>query len=205
MMSKLIAYALDFTSFLLQKVKDGSKIKNVILFGSVAREEADTASDVDLFVDVTEESLALEKEINSCLEKFMASAKYKSYWALLGAKNPINLKVGNLDNWKELKANIIADGILLYGKFKSEVKEGRHKSLFVWENVKPNSKRVLLNKQLFGYKHRRRFYDGLLQKHSGERLGKGCIIVPLEYSTLFHKLFRKYKIAVKIKKILEYT
>ena len=57
---------------------------------------------------------------------------------------------------------------------------------------------------LFGYTQNKKFYSGLLQKFKAERMGKGCITVPLEYSKDILKLFRKYKISVKIKKVLEY-
>lgn len=202
---RLIPYAMDFASFLIQKIKDRENITNIILFGSVARDEASDSSDVDIFIDVTKESPSIEKEINDCLKNFLDSAKYKNYWEMLGVENEIKLRIGELGRWKELKPSIIANGIVIYGKFKLEVKEGKHKAFFIWENVRPNSKRVLFNKQMFGYKQGKKFYSGLLQRYQGERLGKGCIIVPLEHSLAFHKLFKKYGIAVKIKKILDYT
>ena len=202
MKSNLIAYAIDFVSFLMQKIKQRENIKHIILFGSVAREEADKSSDIDIFIDIINEKSA-EKEINEILDNFLNSAKYKNYWKPLGTENSISLTIGSLDKWKDLKPSIIANGISLYGKFKSDVK-GEHKTFFIWENIKPNSKRVLFNKQLFGYKQNGRFYEGLIQKYNGERLGKGCIIAPLEHSNLFHKFFRKYKISVRIKKVIEY-
>ncbi|MAH47999.1 hypothetical protein CMI37_19410 [Candidatus Pacearchaeota archaeon] len=203
MKSNLIAYALDFVSFLIQKTKQKDKIKNIILFGSVARDDASKTSDVDIFIDVINES-KIEQELDRTLSEFLDSTKYKNYWKALGIENEIKLSIGNLNKWKELKPSIIANGILLYGKFKPEIKEGEHKVFFIWENIKPNSKRVLLNKQLFGYKQKQNSYDGLLQKYEGKRLGKGCIIVPLEYSKIFHNFFKKYKATVKIKKVLEY-
>ncbi len=205
MKSKLTAYALDFTSYLIQKIKDKEKIKNIILFGSVSREEAGKDSDIDLFIDITKTSIKLEEEIKKCLNNFLSSIKYKNYWKLLDINNEIKLTIGELDKWKELKSSITANGILLYGKFKPKVKEGEHKTFFIWENIKPNSKRVLFNKQMFGYNQNNKFYDGLLQKYSGERLGKGCIIVPLDHSNIFMGLFRKYKVNVKIKKVLDYS
>lgn len=205
MKSKLVSYAMDFASFLIQKIKEKESITNIILFGSVARDEASENSDVDLFIDVATEIPGLEKEINNCLSSFLDSAKYKSYWKMLGVENEIKVRIGKLDKWKELKSSIIANGIVLYGKFKPEIKEGKHKALFIWENIKPNSKRVLFNKQMFGYKQGKKFYNGLIQKYGGERLGKGCVIVSLEHSLTFHKLFKKYGISVKIKKILDYT
>ena len=185
MKSKLIAFAIDFTSFLLQKIKAEEEISNVILFGSVARREADASSDVDIFVDVSRENAKVEAEIKKLLDGFTASSKYKNYWKLLGVQNNIKLTIGKLERWKELKPAIVANGLILYGKFKPDVTEGKHKTFFVWENIKPNSKRVSFNKQLFGHKQAGKFYQGLLQKYYGERLGKGCIAVQLEHSALF--------------------
>ena len=199
----LIPYGMDFASFLIQKIKNKDLIKNIILFGSVSREESGEESDIDIFVDINKDNQNLEKEIIQILEQFLDSTKYKNYWKLLGIKNEIKLTVGILDKWKELKPSIVANGVTLYGKFKSDIK-GEHKTFLVWENIKPNSKRVLFNKQLFGFKQKKRFYEGLLQRYNGERLGKGCIIVPLENSLIFQKLLKKHKIQFKIKKIIEY-
>lgn len=203
MKSKLISYATDFASFLLQKAGDTNKIKNIILFGSVARDEANEKSDIDIFVDIIKEDKTLEKNISKVLEKFLNSQKYKNYWKLLEIKNEIKLKIGELSKWEKLKPSIISNGILLYGKYKEDIR-GDYKTFFIWENIKPNSKRVLFNKQLLGYNYRGKFYDGLLQKYQGEKLGKGCIIAPLENSNVFHKLFKKYNIPVKIKKVVSY-
>ena len=194
---------MDFASFLIQKIKNKDLIKNIILFGSVSREESVEESDIDIFVDINKDNQNLEKEIIQILEQFLDSTKYKNYWKLLGIKNEIKLTIGILDKWKELKPSIVANGVTLYGKFKSDIK-GEHKTFLVWENIKPNSKRVLFNKQLFGFKQKKRFYEGLLQRYNGERLGKGCIIVPLENSLIFQKLLKKHKIQFKIKKIIEY-
>ena len=204
MNNKLISYSIDFTSFLIQKIKDKKYIKNVILFGSVSREESNKNSDVDIFIDVVDEENKLENEINKILNDYKDSSKIKNYWKPLGVDNEIKINVGKLEKWKELNPSIIANGIVLYGKYKSEIKEGKHSVFFVWENISPNSKRVLFNKQMFGYKQNNKFYNGLLKKFGGERLGKGSIIVPLEYSNVFHPIFKKYKITVKIKKVLEY-
>ncbi len=203
MKSKLLAYAVDFVSFLLQKSKDTGKIKNIILFGSVAREEAAKTSDIDLFIDIIKEDKKLEKELLQISQQFLLSTKYKSYWKLLGLTNEIKLTVGVLDEWKELKPSIMSNGIVLYSKYKGEIKNGKHLTFFIWENVSPNSKRVLFNKQLFGYNQNGKFYSGLLQKYNGEKLGKGCIVVPLEHALVFHQLFKRYKITVKIRKVVE--
>lgn len=204
MKSELISYAIDFVSFFMQKIKERSEIKQIILFGSVAREEANVKSDVDIFIDVIKETKSLEEQVKKILNNFRESAKYKNYWKPLGIENEIKPIIGKLENWKDLQSSIAANGIILYSKFKLEIKEGKHKTFFIWENVAPNNKRVLFNKQLLGYKQKGKFYQGLLQKYEGQKMGKGCILVPLEYSTQFHNLFKKYKITAKIKKVIEY-
>ena len=112
--------------------------------------------------------------------------------------------MGELAKWKGLNISMISNGILLYGKYKPEIKKGKHMTFFIWENIRPNSKRVLFNKQLFGFKQGGKFYQGILQKYGGERLGKGCILVPLDKATVFHNHLKRYRVNVKIKKVLEY-
>lgn len=204
MKSNLIAFGLDFSSYLLQKIKDKENLRNIILFGSVAREEASAKSDVDLFIDVLTNSSSLEKELNSYVGAFYQSVKYKQYWKLLGVHNEIKLTIGKLQEWKELEPSIAANGITFYGKFSPSLKEGRNMTFLIWENIQPNAKRVLFNKRIFGFNHRDKSYPGLLPKYSGERLGKGCILIPAEHTQMFINLFRKSHITVKIKRVLEY-
>lgn len=196
--NRLLAYGVDFVSFLLEKV-NVEDIKRVVLFGSVARDEASGKSDIDIFVDV-----AMPIDIKKIKEEFLKSKKYKDYWLLKGVKNELNIIAGKLDEWKDLKNSIISNGIVLYGKFESVPKKGVHKAFFSWENIKPEANRVLLSKRLFGYKKGKKAYEGLLDKHKGERIGKGIISVPLTSSNVFLKLFRKMKISVKIRKVVEY-
>lgn len=200
MKNKLLAYAVDFASFLLERVKV-DYIKSIILFGFVARGEASNKSDIDIFVDVAG---PINKEVKRVKADFLKSKRYNDYWLLKGVKNKLNIIVGKLDEWQELKNSIISNGIVLYGKFEETPKKGVHKCVFSWENVKPEPNRVLLSKRLFGYKKGKKNYEGLVDKYKGERIGKGTISMPLTSSNVFLKLFRNMKIPVKIRKIIEY-
>src|SRR3989344_2329987 len=110
------AYASYFVSYLLNEVKDFSDISSIILFGSAARDDATKKSDVDLFIDVKANNKKIEKEINGIVESF-----YKSREALLfrtkGIDNKINLIIGKIGEWKELKDSIESYGIVLYGHY----------------------------------------------------------------------------------------
>src|SRR3989338_10287144 len=99
------AYASYFVAYLLMNLKDDSNISKIILFGSVARGEARKQSDIDLFVEVKKENKNFEKETKIILDEF-----YKSREALLfktkGVDNKINLIIGKIENWPDLKKSI---------------------------------------------------------------------------------------------------
>ena len=54
----LFSYAISFVSFLVQNIDEDSlsNIKEIILFGSVARGKAGKGSDIDLFINLYKES-----------------------------------------------------------------------------------------------------------------------------------------------------
>lgn len=203
MNKKLLSYAVDFASFLLERI-DKDKIEKIIIFGSVAREEADSDSDIDLFVEVINHA-KIEKSIKEIKTEFFDSIKFKNYWSLKDIKNDIKITAGKIDEWEDIKNSIISNGILLYGKYESTPKNAIHKTIFSWENIKPESKRVLLFKRLFGYKAEKKEYGGIIKQYEGEKLGKGSIMVPTKYSNVFMKLFKEMKITVNIRKIVEYS
>ena len=88
----LKAYVSYFISHLLNSLKDISNVNKIILFGSVARDDAKKDSDVDIFIDLKRKNKKYEKEINRSLDEF-----YKSREALVfkvkGIENKINLIV----------------------------------------------------------------------------------------------------------------
>ena len=149
---ELISYSLDFVSYLLQNLKkeEISKIKSIILFGSVAIGKADKESDIDIFIDSPDKKI--EKEVKEIIHSFYNSSKLKNYWNLLNIKNEINVIVGQLDNWK-LKDSMLGNAIILYQKYTPKLEEGKNKVILSWSNIKPDSKRVMLNKKKSGYSH----------------------------------------------------
>lgn len=194
----LFAYAMDFASFLLWKLgDDAGKIKGIILFGSVARGESKKESDVDIFVDLFRDEKKTADYIKRLADDFRDSVKFTKFWKLLGINNEIVPMVGVLSKWEDLHASIITNGIVLYGSYQ-EVPNPKSVVL-LWGNIKPPVKRVMLSKHIFGYTHYGKKYGGLLEKFGGSKLGKGAIEIPLESYPSFMKVFRSYKIPVKIK------
>ncbi len=197
---KLIAYAQDFASFLIQHLDvESDKILNIIMFGSAARGEAGEDSDVDIFIDVADEKI--EKKINDIKEKFYQSYKSRSYWNLLGVKNKIHCLVGKLKGWKPLQRSIIADGITLFGKYQADVKTEQW-YLFVIEQGKNRKQSLSFWRVLYGYTQKRgkKVYikKGLLKEYSGIKWARGVVMVPVRYTSPLARFLGKHHIHYRL-------
>lgn len=193
--NEFIAYASAFVAFVLPKL---GGIKEIILFGSAARGEADKQSDIDLFFDVErkEDAEKTEEILKKEANRFDKS-KIAELWFLKGIKNDIKAKVGILDEW-ELKRSIISEGIVLYGKYKVMPKKLRQLTLFVFEPIKDISKRNRITRLLFGRTEKKYFSEGLIKKSNGKKISPRSFIIPPEYTPEISKLFSTEKISYKI-------
>ncbi len=189
----LLAYAMDFSSFLVQNMEkeDLACINQIIVFGSAARGSATSKSDVDIFVNTQKR---LESKIKRILSKFYESELYNRYWRLLGINNEINLIVGDIRNWKELQSSILSDGIVIYGKYSGHIKSKENFVVLWWESIKPEYKRVMISKQLYGWRLKKKEYKGLLEKAGGEKIGSNAVLVPVQGFAPINELFKKHRI-----------
>ena len=202
-LNKPLAYASDFLTFLFLE-KGAGKIRSIYLFGSAVRGELEKESDIDIFIDINAKEKEYSIEVKKIIEKFYESKFYQNYWNIKGLDNSFNGIIGDINKWKELKDNIISTGITLYTKFKSIPDNQKHSLLIYFENIKPETKRVLLYKNLYGYNTKGKHYTGLIEKYNGIKINKGTVLVPLEYKNLFLSLFKRYNITIKTRNIIEY-
>ena len=198
MNSKLKAYAVDFVSFLLQEMGD-TNIKQIILFGSVAREEATKASDIDLFIDIINPKV--EPQIRLTLEHYYNSVKVHKYWALLGLRNQFHLSIGKLHEWDELQRSLIASGLVLYGKYSAGV-ETKGYYLFIVKPGKHRAKNLSIWRQLYGYTQKvsTKTYskEGMIQKYQGRKLANGVFIIPLEHAQKVRLFLAQHKFKMEL-------
>lgn len=202
---QVISYVYDFLSLLFEK-EDVEDINNIILFGSVAKNEFDKESDIDIFVDVSKNEKEMEKKVSSALNSFYT--KVENTWALKGINIPIKLIVGNLkeEKWRELKDEIISDGVSLYGEFKELSKKIEHYYLFKYsmKRFKRKDKMKFL-RRLYGYKceKKKKIYEqeGLLKQVEGERIGTYSILVPKKYIKNVKEFFKMFKMNYIIKEV----
>lgn len=189
------AYASYFASYLISKVKNLDRIRRIILFGSVARGDVNNESDVDIFIEINKKTKKLEEEIEKILESF-----YESREALLfkarGINNKINIIVGELSDWKELKKSIESTGIQLYGPLESNGIAGKKFLIIHWDKIAKN-RGAFLNK-IYGFRIKDKRYKGLLENLDGKRLGKSCIIIPIQNKEQVLDLIEKHRANARI-------
>ena len=192
--SDVQAYASTFASFLMRKLGDNIKdIDRIILYGSVAKGNAMKNSDVDIFIDTKKD---LKKEVSDIIDEF-----YKSREALLfktkRIENEINVKTGELKNWRELHRSIISTGVTLWGRYEALEKPigSQHKIIFYWDKIDKN-RGAFLNK-IYGFKSGEKRYIGLLEKINGGKIGKSSIILPIEHKEEIIGLLKKYGVHAK--------
>ncbi len=195
--NELVAYALDFTSYLISRVEG---VDSVILFGSVAKDEFDDESDVDIFVNSKDKKM--ENAVKKSVDSYCLTEKYKR-WEAKGINNTISCITGDIDSegWADLKRGIINTGIVLCGKYESNVDNLKQHMLFSLKPVKPESKRVTVHKKLFGFSVRKKKYPGLVRKYDGRVLGSNVFIVPLEHCMNLKRYLHEKKVAFVIYEI----
>ena len=188
---QLIAYASSFVAFILPRIN----VEEIILFGSVARNEADKDSDIDLFFNVRRGEEKLKKVFREELEKFYKT-KIAEIWRLKGIKNDVKIKVGNLNEWK-LKRSIISDGIVLYGKYKGIPEKIKGYVHFNLKPIKDITKRNRVLRRLFGRKEKSYSTKGIVEEITGKRLSAISFIVPIKETQKILKMLNSEKLDFK--------
>lgn len=198
----LIAFSMCTASYI---VENFTGIRNIILFGSIARGKFDKESDIDIFIDIPKYSIATENKLKKIIEKFKKTELFEK-WKLKGLDKKIKLITGNLrtKEWENLYLSICSDGILLYGKYTSTPASLNQYMIFSYGNVKNIKKRVNLHRHLFGYKIGTKYYRGLVDIVSGKKLGHGVFIAPIEETQKIRKIFEKQNIPVKLFEVWTY-
>ena len=190
--NNLIAYAASFVSFLIDTMKTKS-IERIMLFGSVARDDFDEESDIDLFIDTKEN---IEQEVERVHKLFMMSQVRKT-WELKGLKHELSLKVGSLNEWR-LKRSIISDGILLYGKMREMPENAEYYLLFQpsFQGL-PRNRQLRIWRKLYGYQQKvgKKVYKSksLIESLNGKRI-ESSILIPAQREKEILEFLRKHRV-----------
>lgn len=193
---EIIGYAAQYVSYIIYNLKPAFQehLKEIILFGSVARGEATASSDVDIFFSVHKDNKVMSKRIAELTTKFYTTEFYR-VWKNLGVINELKPIVGVLNRWN-LKQSVIANGITLFGKYKSTITEGSPLVIIYWPPIRNQSKRILLSKRLYGYSYKAKHYQGTLSENA-LKLSSNCLAIPLAEAETVLGIFKKMKVPFK--------
>lgn len=191
--NKLIAYALDFVSFLLE---NSIKLEKAILFGSVVSGESDEESDLDIFIETNEE----EGKIQNVLTQF-ENIKGEN-WRLKGIENQISLKIGNLEKWPKLKRSIQSYGLLLYGEYKEIPKEMDNYGIFLLNfNKLKRAEKVSVWRKMYGYSQKvgdKKYSKIGIINEVGKKLERGILAIHYKNVKYVKDFLNKNKVKFRI-------
>ncbi len=202
---ELFSYVYDFLSQLLENKEIFSSINRIILFGSIARGDFHSKSDIDLFVDTKQPKkikLLVKKELN----KFELRAE--KTWLLRGINLSLKVIVDDLSKpqWKELQEEILSYGKILLGSYEG-APESRKRFLLVTYELKSlsqKSKMALLRK-LHGYKSLKKDKEyvqkGLLQEIGGKKIETNVVLISPETWPRVKLLFQPLKVKYTLQEI----
>ncbi len=194
-------YAAAFAYFLLRNMEKNwiEKICHIILFGSVAQGRATGKSDIDIFIDSKAPKSRLRQlgaAVRRAKEEFLLSKEALAYKAN-GIANEINVIVGNLAEWHEMKKSASAGGIVLFGPYTGVFRRKGLSAhiLFYWEGA-GKRRGAFLNK-IYGYTSKGKKYHGMIQWLGGAKIGKGAALIPSENGQDFMKILQFYQIGYR--------
>ena len=166
-------------------------VKSIILYGSFARNEATSRSDIDLLVLISEKRtiktvqdaiIRLESEIGRNIQPTIRTLK----------------ELEKTDSG--LLQNIFQEGKILYLKEPTQIPsslilENKPQMIYTFQisNLNQNRK-AKFNNEFYGRKKGKYVYKGLLDQVGGRKLSSGCVLVPCPEIKRIEKFFNGFKV-----------
>lgn len=172
----------------LSKIED---VKAVILYGSLARGEFTSRSDVDLFILTTE--YKTQKEIHDKVIELESEIGRNIQPTIRTIVELQKTDTGLLQN-------IFQEGKILYLREPSDIPSAillQQKPYLIYSfqiNSLLQKEKVRFNRQLYEQTRKGYKYKGLLQKIGGQKLSAGCVMIPYEQKEKIEKFFKKFKV-----------
>lgn len=173
-------------------------VRAIMLYGSHARKEATTRSDIDLLIlttkpattqQIQETIIKLENETGATIQPTIRTVK----------------QLPKTDTG--LLQNIFQEGRILYLKEPAEIPAAtilQQKPYLIYTFQITNldqKQKAKFNTELYGRTKGKYQYTGLLQEIGGQKLSAGCITIPVNQKQQMEKYFQKNKIKYQQTKI----
>ena len=172
----------------LSKIED---VKAIILYGSLARGEFTSRSDVDLFILTTE--YKTQKEIHDKVIELESEIGRN-------IQPTIRTLVELQKTDTGLLQNIFQEGKILYLREPSDIPSAillQQKPYLIYSfqiSSLLQKEKVRFNRKLYEQTRKEYKYKGLLQEISGQKLSAGCVMIPYEQKEKIERFFKKFKV-----------
>ena len=172
----------------LSKIED---VKAVILYGSLARGEFTSRSDIDLFILTTDDKT--QKEVQDKVIKLESEIGRNIQPTIRTIVELQKTDTGLLQN-------IFQEGKILYLKEPSDIPSAillQQKPYLIYSfqiSSLPQKDKARFNRQLYEQTRKEYKYKGLLQEIGGQKLSAGCVMIPHMQKETIEKFFKKFKV-----------
>lgn len=203
---ELYSYVYDFISLLMEDFEIFTYVRTIILFGSVVRDDFHKKSDIDIFIDVSNNIDNTSNKVKKTLNIF--ETKSKKTWVLRGINLPLKVIVDDLNNekWNSLREEIGSYGKILYGKYEHTSSKLTRYFLFTFEikSLYQREKMAFL-RALYGYTSKKgdKIYSQkkLLHQTQGIKISANTILISPDKFPEIKLLLVKNKVKYTLKEI----
>ena len=166
-------------------------VKAVILYGSLARGEFTSRSDIDLFILATDDKT--QKEVEDKVIEIETEIGRNIQPTIRTITESQKTDTGLLQN-------IFQEGKILYLKEPSDIPSAmllQQKPFLIYSfqiSSLSQKDKARFNRQLYEQTKKDYKYKGLLREIGGQKLSSGCVIIPYEQKEKIEKFFKKSKV-----------
>jgi predicted nucleotidyltransferase len=166
-------------------------VKAVILYGSFARGEATSRSDIDILILTTEKKVF--KKIQEMIIGLETVTGRNIQPTIRSLKELQKTDTGLLQN-------IFQEGKVLYLREPADLPSAillLQKPYLIYTfqlNSLAQKEKARFNRQLYEQTKKSYKYKGLLQELGGQKLSAGCILIPYSNNQAIERLFKKFKV-----------
>jgi predicted nucleotidyltransferase len=187
--------------FVKKVKKEIPNIQAAVLYGSIAREDYDRRSDIDIMLIIDHENPA---EFTSTISKMITK---------LRPHREIRTVLTNLQDYdKDYYQNVFQEGRVLFGKvILAPENIGLKPCMLISYDLsgKPNSLQVKISKMVHGYSSKKMIdgkekiykYPNIEEKYGGKIVSKSALILSFPNGNRFKKELRQLKVPFKEIKI----
>ena len=177
---------------IVQELSALSEIKMIVLYGSFARGEESSRSDIDLLI-LTSRKNSYDEIQNKIIE--LESKIQRTIQPTIRTKDELQKTDTGL------LQNIFKEGKVLYLKEPTEIPSAlllEQKPYIIYTfQIKHLSQKdkVKFNRSFYEQTRGNYRYEGLLNELNGEKISPGCIIIPQVKKDHVEKFFKKYAVS----------